>query len=714
MSDLEDADFSDHAVISYNTNQVTLLFAKSAVYQHPTPRSRDNVNGFFSLSRRPSPTSRQESAAELLLSWQPTRMLKADEVDALSRIEQDPSADVRMSKPPYAGGCDGFCLPLTEISQLVTKPPRTGWSWGSVVVVKTDGTSMPGLFFHDDECVSTIAERKRRQGAFDPFGESGHVFWGFDSVLTVLRAITDVSRSDTAAGTYVLHPLRPKMDDALGAASSRGSKPNLKWRILLGFSRITQLGRSTADQILESDTGREILSKLPPHVRQMVTSQQAQNLADEYDSARLYLARWAASISDASSFTPPSAADDVYEEETALGMFEVLSVADVQRRERVSAAEWRSWFSPRGDLLKSQHEIRDALFHGSCEEEIMGEVWCFLLGVYPWDSDEATRKAIRASKRDAYHALKRKWFDQLDSPTPTFLEERHRIEKDIHRTDRQHPFFEHEDMPSPDPQAEWGTNAHMEQLKDILLTYNEYNAELGYVQGMSDLLAPVYVVNEDDSIAFWCFTGLMARMERNFLRDQSGMRMQLEQLAELVHFMLPKLYAHLEKCDSLNLFCFFRMILIIFKREFSFPTILNLWTVLFTNHYSPDFQLFCALAILDLHSAVMISHLRAFDEVLKYVNDLSGRMKVDEVLVRAEKLYKAFVARVREMDKRRERLVEKRGRELGMRRRTPADGHSAAATNSSGTNAPEASEEVRKGIESLTLSENLARLIGHD
>lgn len=176
----------------------------------------------------------------------------------------------------------------------------------------------------------------------------------------------------------------------------------------------------------------------------------------------------------------------------------------------------------------------------------------------------------------------------------------------------------------------------MEQLKDILLTYNEYNKSLGYVQGMSDLLAPVYVVSADDAIAFWSFVGLMARMERNFLRDQTGMRLQLNQLTELTHFMLPKLYAHLEKCESLNFFFFFRMLLIIYKREFSFPTILQLWTVLFTDYYSPDFQIFIALAILDLHADIMMTHLRAFDEVLKYVNELSGRMKVAEILQRAE------------------------------------------------------------------------------
>ena len=46
----------------------------------------------------------------------------------------------------------------------------------------------------------------------------------------------------------------------------------------------------------------------------------------------------------------------------------------------------------------------------------------------------------------------------------------------------------------------------------MLLTYNEYNKDLGYVQGMSDLLAPIYAVMQDDAIAFWAFVGFMERM----------------------------------------------------------------------------------------------------------------------------------------------------------------------------------------------------------
>lgn len=89
------------------------------------------------------------------------------------------------------------------------------------------------------------------------------------------------------------------------------------------------------------------------------------------------------------------------------------------------------------------------------------------------------------------------------------------VEKDVHRTDRNIDVFAGEDIPHPDPDspfADVGTNVHLEQMKDMLLTYNEYNKDLGYVQGMSDLLAPIYAVMQDDAVAFWGFVGFMERM----------------------------------------------------------------------------------------------------------------------------------------------------------------------------------------------------------
>jgi hypothetical protein len=88
-----------------------------------------------------------------------------------------------------------------------------------------------------------------------------------------------------------------------------------------------------------------------------------------------------------------------------------------------------------------------------------------------------------------------------------------KTDKDVHRTDRTVTFFAGDDLPNPDPEANTGTNANLETMKDILLTYViSYNPDLGYVQGMSDLVAPIFVVMGDEAMTFWAFTHFMDRM----------------------------------------------------------------------------------------------------------------------------------------------------------------------------------------------------------
>jgi TBC1 domain family member 15 len=207
---------------------------------------------------------------------------------------------------------------------------------------------------------------------------------------------------------------------------------------------------------------------------------------------------------------------------------------------------------------------------------------------------------------------------------------------------------------------------HLEQLKDLLLTYLEYDTpstpthtnasnptpqNLGYVQGMSDLLAPLYAVFQDDAVAFWAFVSFMKRMARNFVRDQTGMRAQLTTLDQLVQILDPALYTHLQSADSTNFFFFFRMLLVWYKREFAWSDVLRLWEGLWTDYLSSQFHLFVAVSILEKHRDVIMDHLKHFDEVLKYVNELSGCIELESTMVRAEGLFRRFERTVEMVDR---------------------------------------------------------------
>lgn len=278
-----------------------------------------------------------------------------------------------------------------------------------------------------------------------------------------------------------------------------------------------------------------------------------QTLQDEFDSARLYLARWAMSISEQSERERNQriwTARDVLEmENSSVGDFEILdmetgTMSIQERRKILTLKEWEGFFDPvTGRLQVTVDEVKERIFHGGLDpnDGVRKEAWLFLLGVYSWDSSLEERQAMMNSKRDEYIRLKGAWWELMVEGSSTaeqfeyWKEQRNRIgkiappnmlylvlirfvrpiEKDVHRTDRTIPLFAGEDIPHPDPDspfADTGTNVHLEQMKDMLLTYNEYNPDLGYVQGMSDLLAPIYAVMQDDAVAFWAFVGFMDRM----------------------------------------------------------------------------------------------------------------------------------------------------------------------------------------------------------
>lgn len=663
--DLSDDEEGGYNTITHTSSGrgVKLLFSKSKVYVHPTPSSKDNICGFIALVQQkpPRPTvsapGTQTSPAassgrvppeSLLLAWLPESSL-GDAYSTYVKVDlcegsNPPKQSYLVPPPPTATtplgasiGTYAFAVPVSEIYSLLVRPPSIGWWFGSLVVNTRAGDSFPALFFHDSECQSTILQKKKRaRESFDPFEEGG-LFWGGDEVLRWLRRYVHVERSGAEPSIYLIDPSREdresfgkpatvafpnsgrpgssgSTDQAVGLSAGPGAAAvtspakdavmdpltkalkEARWSFLEKLSQVTNFTRRTAQDVLENP-------KVPPQVRRLMRNPEIQTLQEEFDSARLYLARWAMGIAEQSERDKNQriwTAKDVLEmEESTVGDFEILDyeaghLSLQESRRPVSFEEWRSFFDGQtGRLQITPDEVKERIFHGGLDPEdgVRKEAWLFLLGVYKWDSSAEERKAVIYSKRDEYLRLKGAWWERLvDSGGQGergewWREQRARIgrysyssfhpktllcklvkcwlsvpvssgevcygivrfqadskiflgirgvEKDVHRTDRNVPLFAGEDTPHPDPESpfsEVGTNVHLEQMKDMLLTYNEYNRDLGYVQGMSDLLAPIYAVMQDDALAFWGFVGFMERMVYTLLLSP-----QSESLPELVWF----------------------------------------------------------------------------------------------------------------------------------------------------------------------------------
>ncbi|GAA97214.1 uncharacterized protein L969DRAFT_84353 [Mixia osmundae IAM 14324] len=504
-----------------------------------------------------------------------------------------------------------------------------------------------------------------------------------DARGSILHEALKPDRRFRSTRTGETHSQSPAMDD-------------LTFSLLSSFSKLTRNARSAAQSIahpiLSHRLAKPILPHLPPPIANLYTAHPEWSKWEEeagvggYDAARVYLAKWSRIVAEEGERARRAEVGCEGEEEGALGAFEVLATTYSIQRPRttratnqpIEASEWAAYFDPAtGVLLLAEDEARRRIFQRGLVPAARKQAWPFLLGMFDWTSSAEDRRAALAAKTTEYHDLRSLWYGQTQvTSTDEFIEENHRIEIDCRRTDRIQPMFaataEEEQGPtslagldaSLHTRASSGgqpaSNIHVRRLQEILLTYNFFETELGYVQGMSDLCSPLYVTFDADKITtFWCFVGLMERMKRNFLRDQSGMKQQLSQLQELIALMDPELYKHFDKTDSLNLFFCFRQLLILFKREFTFAQIPMLWENFWTDVCGTSPQCFFALAILQTHRDPIIRHLVYFDEVLAYINGLSLTMEVEPLLAQAEILYKTFQLVVEDNDRRRAEAAAK-------------------------------------------------------
>ncbi|KAF8654179.1 hypothetical protein AX16_003708 [Volvariella volvacea WC 439] len=477
-------------------------------------------------------------------------------------------------------------------------------------------------------------------------------------------------------------------------SSSQNTTSQARMALLQSFSNITKATRHAAQNILSHPLAKPIIPHLPDPVRSLVNasgewewgSWVEKGGVGEFESARVYLARWARVVAEEGERARRREAQalpssSLAEEDSSLGVFELLhTTANLPTpkpsrdpRNPVDEKTWEKWFGADGRPVVRIEEMKHEVFRRgiSPKGKLRQKLWPFLLGVHAWDVTTEERDRAWAHKLKRYRELKGEWLGVPEVfDRPDVVEERHRIDVDCRRTDRTQPLFTVKNNDSQSEQkaqdgfvtispnlsdigAQSPSNEHIERLGGILLTYNFYEMELGYVQGMSDLGAPIYVVMDgDEEMTFWCFVGLMERMKQNFLRDQSGMRNQLMTLQQLIGVMDPELYRHLDKRDGLNLFFCFRWILIHFKREFPFDDVLRLWEVLWTDYYSNDFVLFVAFAVLESHRDMILRYLVEFDEILKYCNELSMTIELDSTLAQAEVLFLSFAQLVADIDHR--------------------------------------------------------------
>ncbi|XP_074872204.1 TBC1 domain family member 17 isoform X2 [Carettochelys insculpta] len=401
--------------------------------------------------------------------------------------------------------------------------------------------------------------------------------------------------------------------------SIRRSRPGLGWSYLIFISRD---GRSLPALHFHRGGSKALLRALCKYLI----------LAISPKDSRLYL------VYSHDSYALSHAFDELqlFDENSSnlVSQVQLAPRPTVHREAPVTEQEWGQHLDPQGRITRLD-ELKRRIFAGGLSPALRKEAWRFLLGYYSWDSSSEENRARARHRTDEYFRMKLQWksvSEEQERRNSLLRGYRSLIERDVSRTDRSTKFYQGSESPA------------LVLLHDVLMTYCMYHFDLGYVQGMSDLLSPILYVTQNEVDAFWCFVGFMELVHQNFEESQESMKRQLGQLGLLLRLLDPPLGEFLEAKESGSLCFCFRWLLIWFKREFAFMDVLQLWEVLWTGLPCPNFHLLVACGILDSEREALMNSGFGFNEILKYINELTMKMSTEQMLCRAEALYRQLVA----------------------------------------------------------------------
>ncbi|KAL8473535.1 hypothetical protein ACS0TY_030387 [Phlomoides rotata] len=181
------------------------------------------------------------------------------------------------------------------------------------------------------------------------------------------------------------------------------------------------------------------------------------------------------------------------------------------------------------------------------------------------------------------------------------------IDRDVMRTHPDIHFF------SGDSSS---AKSNQEALRNILIIFAKLNPGLRYVQGMNEILAPLYYIFKNDpneenadnveADTFFCFMELLSGFRDNFVQqlDNSvvGIRATITRLSQLLKEHDEELWRHLEMTSKVNpQFYAFRWITLLLTQEFNFADILFIWDTLLSDPDGPQVTLLrvcCAMLVI--------------------------------------------------------------------------------------------------------------------
>ncbi|OAD65156.1 hypothetical protein PHYBLDRAFT_153752 [Phycomyces blakesleeanus NRRL 1555(-)] len=147
---------------------------------------------------------------------------------------------------------------------------------------------------------------------------------------------------------------------------------------------------------------------------------------------------------------------------------------------------------------------------------------------------------------------------------------------------------------------------HWEAIERLLFIYAKLNPGVGYVQGMNELLAPIYYVfSKDPNIdeqahaeadAFFVFTNLMSDVRDHFVRSldhdsNTGINATMMRMSQRFKWVDQALWRDLNRKDVKEQYYAFRWITVLCSQEWDLPDVIRLWDSILADRNRQDSNL---------------------------------------------------------------------------------------------------------------------------
>ena len=233
-------------------------------------------------------------------------------------------------------------------------------------------------------------------------------------------------------------------------------------------------------------------------------------------------------------------------------------------------------------------------------------LWKSLVGYLPI-GDLSQWKKTTCEHFQKYRLLKKEFRDFpnniIDESDQKLLVQ---INKDLPRTRPEVSFFKEKSKISKN-------ETNYDVLRRILYFYAKKHKDVGYVQGMNEIVAIIYYIytldenpyikNFVESDTYYSFELLIEEIKPIFFMSninysQLFISLQIKQINEILLNAEPDLLKYFEKKDlKLDIFLM-RWLLVLFAQEFSLQTSISFWDRLFTQKNKMKFVCFISSAIL--------------------------------------------------------------------------------------------------------------------